>query len=218
LELYSAEQSEQFKSLSLEMLKLQVTLREVAQARARGDFPAEQRLLSYCTNGTVSPLPTTADGRGGMDVPAISKAWADYVTEKTAGLPRPTWRAKRDKVARLPANRCKRYPGKTVAELLDMQITTDELPSARTVHEKLVRIGAFLQWCRETKGYPTSDPLAGVHVDSESQSYAAFTQNDLKRLFNSETYERGQHSKSWQEPERESAKHPSAPNSLDWGT
>jgi len=229
LSISADEQSEEFKSLSLEMLKLQVTLREVAQARVRGDFPAEQRLLSHYTIGDVSRLRVSADGAERSSAPTISTAWLEYVAEKTAGLPRPSWKPKttaeqqatilefkeivgdlpvnkltrdqmlmyRDKVSRLPANRRKRYPDKTTAELLEMDISADHLPAARTVHEKLVRIGAFLRWCRDTKGYLTSDPLAGIHVESESQSYAVFTQNDLKLLFNSETYERGQHSRSW---------------------
>ena len=40
--------------------------------------------------------------------------------------------------------------------------------------------------------------MAGVHVKSDSKSYATFTLDDLKRLFNSEKYERGQFAKSWQ--------------------
>jgi hypothetical protein len=38
----------------------------------------------------------------------------------------------RDAIARVPANRHKRYPGKTIAELLDMDIAPDQLPTART--------------------------------------------------------------------------------------
>jgi integrase len=103
----------------------------------------------------------------------------------------------RNVVARLPSNRQKKYPGKSIRELLEMDLPADQLPSNRTISEKLIRLGALLKWSRDIRGYLTTDPLRGLHVEHESQSYAPFNSSDLRKLFNSSDYERGGHSRSW---------------------
>jgi integrase len=104
----------------------------------------------------------------------------------------------RDAIARLPANRHKRYPGKSIAELLEQEIPAAHLPADRTVAEKLVQMGAFMKWCRETKQFLAVDPLVGVQVAVRSESYSVFSNADLNALFHSREYLEGRHRTSWQ--------------------
>jgi integrase len=225
LNVKAAEDTPLFRQLALEMLKLRATLLRVEHARQKGDYQTELDFIAhYRANGhapaTGAAVPTgptiteawkdyAAEKTGARPTPVWSAKTAlgqeamfaefrDIVGDIRTGLvTRDVMLRYRDGVARLPANRRKRYPDKSIAELLEMEIPDDQLPSARTVQEKLVQIGAFLKWCRETKQYLTGDPMTGVHVDAESQSYAPFTPTDLRKLFNSTEYQRGEHLKSW---------------------
>jgi integrase len=224
LGIHVTEDSQLFRELSLEMMKLDVMVEHVRHARANGDYKTEDEFIEhYRRLGYL--LPTAAAPSG----PKLTDAWNEYAAEKTGAKPNPVWTVKtaagqeamfsefkeivgnihvsqvvrdvmlryRNTIARLPKNRTKHYPGKTIAELLEMEIPADRLPAGRTVQEKLVQIGAFLKWCRETKQYLTVDPMTGVHFDAESRSYAPFTRSDLEKLFNSNEFQKNEHSKSW---------------------
>jgi len=217
-----------FQALSVEMLKLMITVRTIVAARSNGDYSTEGDLL----NGwRALPADSLIDKPVAISSgPALSDAWREYFAEKTAAHPRPAWRGKtargqaamfaelleimgdlpvaevtrnhmlkyRDSIARLPANRQKRYPGKTANELLALEIPASKRPSGRTVMEKIIQTAAFWSWCRTTKGYLQTDPTAGVKVDLASQSYSAFTKSDLQSLFFSDAYVGARHRSSWQ--------------------
>jgi len=224
----AVDDSELFQQLSLQMLRLHHSLRAVAIHRSRGDRMGEYQIVEHYRRSGLAPLANkpvaqqsavsisqawkeyAAEKTGSQPKPDWSNRTATF-QEATfaefrelvgdiavAQLNRDTMLRYRNSIGRLPANRHKRYPGKPVAELLAMEIPADQLPSARTVHERLVRVGAFLKWCRDTKGYLAVDPMAGIHVRADSQSYAPFTKTDLEALFYSDDYKKGEHAKSWQ--------------------
>jgi integrase len=222
----ATDDSKLFADLSVEMAKLQVGIRRAMEGRSKCDYRAEERLTSYyrrmglvpskaesaafltprlseawkifSTEKTSAPQlewsPKTARGQD-----AIFNDWREIIGDIRVGeVTREIMLRYRAAQAKLPANRHKRYPGKSIAELLTMNIPADQRPANRTVQEKLVQIGAFLKWCRETQNYLTTDPMIGVHFEANSQSYAPFSQDDLRKLFNSREYEEGRHLKSWQ--------------------
>lgn len=222
------EESQLFKDLSLQMLRLNLALRQVADARSRGDYDGESRILDFYRRSALPGAGARIESKPGAGV-KVSNAWAEYVSEKADTQPNPDWSPRtkefqvatfnefkeivgdvtfdridrdmmlkyRNTLAKLPANRQKRYKGVSAAELLKMKIPDEQLPSSRTVHEKLVRIAAFLKWCRETKGYLTQDVMARVQVTVESKSYSPFTKTDLEALFINDAYTKGEHRKSW---------------------
>lgn len=209
------------------MAKLQLGIRRVMEARSNGDHSAADKFVSYyqriglapskeasaaATTPTISeawmtyadekknakPKPVLIE-KNAQSQEATFAEFREIIDDMRVGeITRDTMLKYRNAVARLPSNRLKRYPNKTLAELLGMEIPPEQLPTSRTVHEKLVRIGAFLRWCRITMNYLRVDPLAGVQISSDSQSYAPFSQDDLRKLFNSSEYEEGEHLKSWQ--------------------
>jgi integrase len=221
----AVEDSDAFAKLSADLEKLQLGVLRVMEGRTSGDPESEEGFKSYYRRlgylpsqraSAAASTPTIGDAWKEYSAEKLGgpkPAWADKnvrTQEATFGefreiignvhvgeVTRDAMLTYRNAIARLPSNRQKRYPGKSIAELLTMDIPASQLPSPRTIGEKLIRIGAFLKWCRDIKGYLTTDPLRGVHVAHESRSYAPFNQEDLRRLFNSPDYQRGEHSKSW---------------------
>jgi len=222
--------SELFHQLSLQVLRVQIAMRQVAYARSVGDQVTEERIAEhYRRQLSGTQLAATVDDAPATSV-KLSEAWHEYSEEKLSASPRPVWRPKtalgqaatfaefleltgdievgtvtremmltyRKALARLPSNRQKRYPGKSARELVEMDIPDSERPSSKTISEKIVRIGSFLKWCRTTKEYLRSDPLAGVQISSDSKSYVAFNQTDLEAMFHSDYYRQAMLRKSWQ--------------------
>jgi hypothetical protein len=220
--------SERFRALCLDLLKLKAMHLEAKKARANGDYQAEKEFIAYYTRAGYSILSST---EGSADPgPTISEAWERYFAEKTAGRPQPDWSAETaqgqqatfdefrdivgdlpvrqvtrdvvldylEKVGRLPKNRTMSYPGKSIPELLSLDIPESERPSPRTVAEKLIRVGAFFRWCRETQDYMDADPTEGIKIRSESRSYVPFTEHDLGLLFYSQEYRHNSHRSLWQ--------------------
>jgi integrase len=102
-----------------------------------------------------------------------------------------------DVLRQLPKNRRKIHGDRPIKELLVVKTGEKSRASERTLLEKLIRVRAFLDWCRVTKGLPKTDPTELISFQADSQSYVPFTQTDLVALFNSEDYERQGHSKAW---------------------
>jgi integrase len=102
-----------------------------------------------------------------------------------------------DVLRQLPRNRRKTYGDRPIKDVLAVNIPETDRASERTLAEKLIRIKAFLDWCRVTKGMPKTDPTERISFHAESHSYVPFTQSDLVALFNSEDYQRQQHSTAW---------------------
>jgi len=98
---------------------------------------------------------------------------------------------------KLPKNRKKIHGEMPIAELLKLETPAKDRASERTLAEKLIRVKAFLDWCRVTKSFPKTDPTERISFKAESQSYAPFTQEDLQALFGSKDYVEAKHGKTW---------------------
>jgi hypothetical protein len=91
-------------------------------------------------------------------------------------------------IQKLPKNRKKRHGETPIAEVLKLNTPEKDRASERTLAEKLIRVKAFLGWCRVTKRLPKTDPTERISFKAHSQSYAPFTQDDLQALFGSKHY------------------------------
>jgi integrase len=100
--------------------------------------------------------------------------------------------------SKLPANRRKKYPDRTIADLLANPPAGAKPLSSRSISERFVQVTSFLKWCREVKDYLKADPTLGLAVTASSTSYAQFRPEDLVALFRSDAYLNGRHRKSWQ--------------------
>lgn len=96
----------------------------------------------------------------------------------------------KEKLLRLPANVSKRreYRGKTLEELLQMEIPREHLLSNTTLKNRAVKINAFLHW-GEKQGYITKPFLNEIlEFKGDSSDRAPFTKADLEKLFDPEQY------------------------------
>ncbi len=219
------EQSPLFEQLAIELLKLEAMFLEAQKARASGDFRKEEEFIEYYRGRGYQSEPMTLAPIGPRlseawreyareKTSALPKArWS----KKTATFQEATFvefleivsdlrfsEINReiiiqyaDILQKLPKNRRKIYGDKPIAELLKLEIAEKDRASARTLSEKLIRIKAFLDWCRVTKGAPKTDPTERISFHADSQSYAPFTQSDLAALFSSKDYEDNKHAKLW---------------------
>ena len=218
------EQSPLFQQLALEVLKLEAMFLEAQKARASGDFRKEEEFIEfyrrrgYQTESKVviasGPKLSEAWHEYAREkTAAVPKAqWS----EKTASFQEATFsefveivsdlrlsEVNRETIIhyaqtlqKLPKNRRKTYGDMPIAEVLKLEIDEKERASGRTLSEKLIRIKAFLDWCRVTKGVPQNDPTERISFQADSQSYAPFTQTDLTALFNKD-YQSGSDAKGW---------------------
>ncbi len=217
-----------FRTLCLELGKLELLYRDAEEARRSGDYSKEEEFIGYFKRHGYRQL-TSDEVDTHPSTPKLSVAWGEFFAEKTSGAPVPAWKPKTArthqatfdefvelvsdipvdqvdreviraylaKAAGMPKNRRKLYPDQSAAELLAMDWAPSQLPSSRTIAEKLVQIGSFLKWCRLTKNYINHDPTEGISVRASSRSYAPFSKSDLKRLFENQTYFSGGHRKMW---------------------
>lgn len=83
--------SELFRGLCLDLLKLRATHWEAQKARAEGDYRAEEEFIAYYKRAGYSVLSSTENPSDAG--PTISEAWEQYYAEKTADRPKPDWSA-----------------------------------------------------------------------------------------------------------------------------
>ncbi|MEJ1410119.1 MAG: site-specific integrase [Candidatus Sedimenticola sp. (ex Thyasira tokunagai)] len=98
----------------------------------------------------------------------------------------------------LPKGSLKRYKGKSVGELLDMDIAMQDRRSSRTVSEALGRISSFFKWCHKQEQAIPTNPTDGISFSSRSIHRDPFTATDIEKLFYSQEYKERSHRKSWQ--------------------
>ena len=96
---------------------------------------------------------------------------------------------------KLPANMNKKreYRGKSIGELLDMEIPKEHTPSHNTINNNIIRISTFFKWA-EDNGYVDKNPVSGLTLGKKkraSEERHAFNQCDLKNLFESGEYKKG---------------------------
>ncbi len=112
----------------------------------------------------------------------------------------------RERFLRIPKNRkqTRKYDGKTLRELSEMEIPQIARLSKQTLHNRAVKIAGFLNWARD-RGYPVSEGLEKVMAFKKERRRAAemravFTPDDLTKIFNPEMYlkeAKGQPTRFW---------------------
>lgn len=219
-----SESSPEFKGLCLNLLKLGTTFWEAQKHRAADDFAYELTLLDQLRQQGYSEQSTQhrnvslssswqeyfSEKSGGLPSPDWSERTAkgQMVTfeefieivgdQPITSMTRQTIVDYLDTVSRIPKNRSKLFSGLSISDLLALDLEPSALPADRTVSEKLTQVRAFLRWCRVSRDYIQTDPTESVKVKAASRSYSVFTKDDLRLLFENETYRESKHRKSWQ--------------------
>jgi integrase len=219
------EQSPLFRQLAIDLLKFEAMVLEIQKARAGGDFRKEEEFIEYYRGRGYQTekmvlVPTGPKLSGAWREYAREKTSAlpkAQWSEKTADFQEATFKEFLEIVAdlrlseinretiiqyaqtlqKLPKNRRKLHGDKPIVEVLKLEVPEKDRASGRTLSEKLIRIKAFLDWCRVTKGAPQTDPTERISFHAESQSYAPFTQSDLYALFRSSDYQNNAHGNLW---------------------
>lgn len=95
----------------------------------------------------------------------------------------------RETMRKLPARRNTRpqYKGRTLDELLGMEVPRADLVSASSISQKLGQIKTFFEWLTARR-VVERNPFTGVTVKSEKQSYQAYTADNLQVIFSSDLY------------------------------
>ncbi len=106
----------------------------------------------------------------------------------------------KDTLAKLPSNRTKgRFAGKSIADLLVMEIPKEDRLSGTTLKNYTNKISSFLKWlARNSYCAPNLEqPLAGMRLPTKAdhEQRPIFTPEQLHSLFQSEQYTRKWHNK-----------------------
>jgi len=108
----------------------------------------------------------------------------------------------RDTLFKLPKNRNKnkRYAGKSIKQLIAMNIAETDLLSNVTLQNHFTKISVFLKWCAENghTDINLQTPFRNaVATTKQSHEYRdVYTSEDLKALFESNIYKQGRHKKA----------------------
>lgn len=115
----------------------------------------------------------------GLLIQLLGNVDVSTVTHKSA-------RVVKDALLALPANMGKGvYSGKSVKQLLKMNVPASARMSVRTINEKITRAGSFFQWCVR-HGYAPLNPFEGLKMKVSvraSEERAAFDAADLQAIF-----------------------------------
>lgn len=92
----------------------------------------------------------------------------------------------RDQLTQIPTNRKKRkaYRDKSIPELIAMKLPRDECLKSKTISETLLNLKSYGDWLVKTDVIP-KNPFDGVSIEVESESYEAYTVDDLNRIYRS---------------------------------
>lgn len=131
----------------------------------------------------------------GLNNVAMIRDFIELTTDKAIGLLSPKdIREAKEMSSRLPTNRTKRpqYRGKTVAQLLEMDIPEEDCLSLRTLNNRGNKVRSFLTWARR-QGHPVAQGLEDIYTfkaprKKASQERNAFSMEELKTLFTSQTF------------------------------
>lgn len=101
----------------------------------------------------------------------------------------------KQKYMKLPANMRKKpaYRDKSIAELLAMEIPSEDRLAHNTINNNLTRITTLFKWAKD-QGYITDNPFEGLTLGKKkraSEERQAFDKDDLVKLFESKEYQQG---------------------------
>lgn len=101
----------------------------------------------------------------------------------------------------LPVQRTKHkhYRTLSVGQLLDLKLPRSACLSDRSINERLILLGSFFGWCRHVQGWLTDDVTYKVQLKApSSRERAAFTEEDIGKLFGSPEYRDNLHRHPYQ--------------------
>lgn len=107
-------------------------------------------------------------------------------------------RTLKSKLLKLPPNLNKtpRYRGRSIDEIIALG---DKTASHNTINKALTRIAAFFKWA-VSNGYTDFSPAGNMNIKNPkraNEERQAFTDDDLRKLFNTPEYLEGKHSKPY---------------------
>ena len=99
----------------------------------------------------------------------------------------------KETLMKLPSNRNKKkkYQGKTIAQLVKMNIEDTDTLSSSTVNKELQRIGSVFEYAYINDYYPKPNPAQKMQIRDnrkDNERTAAFTKEELERLFSPDKY------------------------------
>ncbi|MEC7701596.1 MAG: site-specific integrase, partial [Pseudomonadota bacterium] len=93
---------------------------------------------------------------------------------------------------KLPKNKSKHYPDKTITELLDMQIKDSERMSTSTINGYIMQLSSFSKWAIDNHHLNLSkNPFEGLRLKRKKKAVDArhpFSANQLKIMFSTPMY------------------------------
>jgi integrase len=98
----------------------------------------------------------------------------------------------RDALMKLPSNRSKKadFKGKSVAQLLGMNVPNEHLMSRTTINNHLTRLNSFYRWLsnKQLTNLPNLDKLGDKSGKKASELRAVFNRADLLRIFSDQKF------------------------------
>jgi len=102
----------------------------------------------------------------------------------------------RDTLLKLPKNRnADKYKKLSITEMLDLEVPGSERPSTKTVNGKLTNLKALFDLL-SAKDVVPKNPFHNMQLSSNSVSYSAYSDSDLKQMFSSPLFADAQFRKS----------------------
>lgn len=205
---------ELYRRLCREVLKAKQTYLREAIERLEGRYPSSRYRSNDVSTSLTSPVQKKAPSpRLSLVIPEYLKAFerrapGTLLAKKTvfkrvlsiigdtplSSISERDLLRYRETVALLPTNMTKRYPGKTVPEVLKaIQGKAVDRISLATINMDLTHLSHFFGWSMaKPRRYLQENPVEGLfYEDVEAESYEPFTDEDLQALFLSDDSEVG---------------------------
>lgn len=120
------------------------------------------------------------------------KLWLEIVGDKPVNqYAKADGRKYKEALAKLPSNPTKRYPGKSTAELLAMDIPANKRLNDKTLNDYLKNMRTFFTWYQTNYEDLPNNPLEGMNVAVSSNAQDdrhPFSTEQLTKIFTSPIY------------------------------
>jgi len=95
----------------------------------------------------------------------------------------------RNTLLKLPTHRTKKkiYKNKSIEQLTALSLPRESCMSSKTIEDHLSNLKGYFVWLKHTQRI-TNNPIEGVRIESTTNSYKEYTEDDLKRIFQSPLY------------------------------
>lgn len=216
-----ARDSDEYKKLCRELLKVMIQVHEIAKKRELGDYSYE---IEYLPEGKgQGQQPKQEPEKPSHKLSEVIEWYLDEMSECLAEKTQAEYRAAlnlflelfgdvqietidrtamgeaKKKLRKLPPNMRKAmaYRDKAISEILKMKGVKPMSPT--TVNKNLIRISSFFNWAIRN-GYLTMNPAEGMQLrksNSDSDERKVFSIEDLEKLFGSDEYLNDSHRHSY---------------------